>query len=65
MNVNSAIEEIRQELIKLQTEHEVLEKAHRRLVAKVLGDPTEAEQFLSYMAVDRVKAYRQKLEASS
>lgn len=63
--MNSAIEEIRRELIKLQAEHEVLEKAHRRLVAKVLGDPTEAEQFLSHMAVDRVKAYRQKLESSS
>ena len=59
MNVNSTIEEIQRDLAKLQAEHEVLVLSHRRLVAKVLHDPTAAEQFLGQMAVDRVKVYSQ------
>jgi hypothetical protein len=57
MNVNSSIEEIKRDLAKLQAEHEVLANSHRRLVAKVLNDPSAAEQFIGQMAVDRVKVY--------
>ena len=64
MSVNAAIEELRLELAKLKTEHEVLEKSHRRLVAKLLGDPTEAENFLSQMAVDRVRAFPRALKST-
>jgi len=53
MNPNSTIEEIRRELAKLQLDYQVLEKSHRRLVAKVLEDKSEAEQFLGQMVVDR------------
>lgn len=63
MSANSTLEELRWELAKLQIEHEVLEKSHRRLVAKVLGDPKEAEQFLGQMAVDRVVASRGRLKS--
>ena len=64
MNVNETIEELRLELAKLQTEHEVLVKSHRRLAAKVLGGPEEAEKFLSHMAVDRVQAFPRRLKSS-
>lgn len=57
MNTNSTIEEIKSELAKLQAEHEILAKSHRRLVAKVLGDRAATEQFLGQMAVDRVLVY--------
>jgi hypothetical protein len=57
MNANSSIEEIRIELATLKTEHEVLEKSHRRLVVEVFGDTPVAQQFLGQMAVDRVKFY--------
>jgi len=53
MNSNSSIEEIRKELARLQVDYEVLEKSHRRLVAKVLKDKSEAEQFLGQMVIDR------------
>jgi len=64
MSANAVIEELRLELAKLKTEHEVLERSHRRLVAKLLGDPAEAEQFLGQMAVDRVRAYPRALKSS-
>jgi len=48
---------IKTELAKLQAEHEVLAKSHRRLVAKVLDDRTATEQFLGQMAVDRMMVY--------
>ncbi|HEX5218196.1 MAG TPA: hypothetical protein VFZ59_01400 [Verrucomicrobiae bacterium] len=64
MTANAAIEELRLELAKLKSEHEVLEKSHRRLVAKLLGDPTEVENFLSQMAVDRVRAYPRALKST-
>jgi len=64
MTANAAIEELRLELAKLKSEHEVLEKSHRRLVAKLLGDATEAENFLSQMAVDRVRAYPRALKST-
>jgi len=64
MTANAAIEELRLELAKLKSEHEVLEKSHRRLVAKLLGDPTEAENFLGQMAVDRVRAYPRALKST-
>ena len=57
MSANSTIEEIKTELAKLQAEHEILAKSHRRLVAKVLEDRTAAEQFLGQMAVDRMLVY--------
>jgi hypothetical protein len=57
MNANSTIEEIRRELAKLQADHEILEKSHRRLVLEVLGDTPVAQQFLGQMAVDRMKLY--------
>lgn len=44
---------MRRELAKLQVDYEVLEKSHRRLVAKVLKDKSEAEQFLGQMVIDR------------
>lgn len=53
MTANSTIEEIRVELAKLQVAYEVLEKSHRRLVAKVLTDKSEAEHFVGQMVVDR------------
>jgi len=65
MNANSTIEEIRRELAKLQAEHEILEKSHRRLVTEVLREPAVAEQFLGQMAVDRVKLYPLWLKTSS
>lgn len=64
MTANAAIEELRLELAKLKAEHEVLEKSHRRLVAKLLGDPTEADNFLSQMAVDRVRAFPRALKST-
>ena len=64
MTANAVIEELRLELAKLKSEHEVLEKSHRRLVAKLLGDPSEAENFLSQMAVDRVRAYPRALKST-
>ena len=64
MTANAAIDELRLELAKLKSEHEVLEKSHRRLVAKLLGDPTEADNFLSQMAVDRVRAYPRALKST-
>jgi hypothetical protein len=64
MNANSTIEEIRRELARLQSEHEILEKSHRRLVAEVLREPAVAEQFLGQMAVDRVKLYPLWLKTS-
>jgi hypothetical protein len=57
MNANSTIEEIRRELAKLQADHEILEKSHRRLVLEVLGDTPVAQQFLGQMSVDRMKLY--------
>lgn len=57
MSANSTIEEIKEELAKLQAEHEILAKSHRRLVAKVLGDRAAVEQFLGQMAVDRMLVY--------
>jgi hypothetical protein len=57
MSANSTIEEIKAELAKLQAEHEVLAKSHRRLVAKVLDDRAATEQFLGQMAVDRMMVY--------
>ena len=57
MSANSDIEEIKAELAKLQAEHEILAKSHRRLVAKVLDDRAAAEQFLGQMAVDRMLVY--------
>jgi hypothetical protein len=64
MTANAAIEELRLELAKLKSEHEVLEKSHRRLVAKLLSDPTEADNFLGQMAVDRVRAYPRALKST-
>ena len=64
MTTNAAIEELRLELAKLKSEHEVLANSHRRLVAKLLGDPMEAENFLSQMAVDRVRAYPRALKST-
>ena len=57
MSANSTIEEIKSELAKLQAEHEILAKSHRRLVAKVLDDRTATAQFLGQMAVDRMMVY--------
>jgi len=65
MSTNSTIEEMRLELAKMKAEHEVLDRSHRRLVAKVLGDPEEAEQFLGQMAVDRVIVSRGLLKSSN
>ncbi len=65
MNANSSIEEIRRELAKLQAEHEILEKSHRRLVAEVLREGPVAEQFLGQMAVDRMRLYPLWLKTSS
>lgn len=65
MNANSTIEEIRRELAKLQAEHEILEKSHRRLVREVLGDTPVAEQFVGQMAVDRVRLYPHWLKTGS
>ena len=53
MNQNSPIEEIRRELAKLQLDYQVLEKSHRRLVAKVLKERDEAEHFSGQMVIDR------------
>lgn len=53
MNEKASLEEIRVELAKLQVAYEVLEKSHRRLVAKVLKDKSEAEHFVGQMVVDR------------
>jgi hypothetical protein len=53
MTPNSTIEEIRTELAKLQLAYEVLEKSHRRLVAKVLADRSEADHFVGQMVIDR------------
>ena len=64
MNANATIEEMRRELAKLQAEHEILEKSHRRLVLEVLGDTPVAQQFLGQMAVDRVKLYPHWLKTS-
>jgi hypothetical protein len=54
MNQNATIEELRRTLAKLQVEFEVLEKSHRRLAAKVIGDKSEADHFLGQMVVDRM-----------
>ena len=53
MNATSTIEEIRIELAKLQVAHDVLEKSHRRLIAKVLTDRSEADHFAGQMVIDR------------
>lgn len=53
MSPDSTLEEVRSELAKLQVAYEVLEKSHRRLVNKVLGEKWEAEQFLGQMVIDR------------
>ena len=65
MNADSTIEEIRRELAKLQSEHEILEKSHRRLVAEVLRDTAVVDQFLGQMAVDRVRLYPHWLKIGS
>ena len=57
MSANSTIEEIKTELARLRAEHEILEKSHRRLVAKVLGDRAATDQFLGQMAVDRMMVF--------
>ena len=54
MNVNASLEDLRKELAKLKVDYEVLEKSHRRLVAKVLQDKEEADHFLGQMPVDRL-----------
>lgn len=54
MNVSAELDEIRKELAKLKVDYEVLEKSHRRLVAKVLHDKSDTEHFLGQMPVDRV-----------
>jgi len=54
MNASASIEEIRKEFAKLKVDYEVLEKSHRRLVAKVLQDKADAEHFLGQMSVDRM-----------
>jgi hypothetical protein len=53
MTANSNLEEIRTELAKLQLAYDVLEKSHRRLVAKVLKDKSETEHFVGQMVIDR------------
>jgi hypothetical protein len=53
MNQNASLDEIRRELAKLQVDYQVLEKSHRRLVAKVLTDRAEADYFSGQMVVDR------------
>ena len=53
MTEKSSLEEIRVELAKLQVAYEVLEKSHRRLVAKVIKDKTESESFVGQMVIDR------------
>jgi len=53
MSQNVTIEEMRRELAKLQLDYQVLEKSHRRLVAKVLTDRAEADHFTGQMVVDR------------
>jgi len=53
MTEKSSVEEIRVELAKLQLAYEVLEKSHRRLVAKVLANRSEAEHFVGQMVIDR------------
>ena len=53
MTTNSSLEEIRIELAKLQVAYDVLEKSHRRLVAKVLTDRSEADHFAGQMVIDR------------
>lgn len=54
MNANATVDELRKELAKLKVEFEILDKSHRRLVAKVLPDRSEAEHFLGQMTVDRM-----------
>lgn len=53
MTDKSSIEEIRIELAKLKVAYEVLEKSHRRLIAKVITDKSEAEHFAGQMVIDR------------
>jgi len=53
MTEKATIEEIRVELAKLQLAYEVLEKSHRRLVAKVLADRSETDHFVGQMVIDR------------
>lgn len=53
MSQTAIIEEIRKDLAKLRLDYEVLEKSHRRLVAKVLPDRSETEHFVGQMVVDR------------
>lgn len=53
MSANASLEEVRTELAKLKVAYEVLEKSHRRLVAKVLADRSEAEHFVGQMVIDR------------
>ena len=53
MTEKSSVEEIRVELAKLQLAYEVLEKSHRRLVAKVLANRSEADHFVGQMVIDR------------
>ena len=53
MTEKSSLEEIRVELAKLQLAYEVLEKSHRRLVAKVLADRSESDHFVGQMVIDR------------
>jgi hypothetical protein len=53
MSANSSLEEVRAELTKLKIAYEVLEKSHRRLIAKVLTDKSEADHFAGQMVIDR------------
>ncbi len=53
MSANASLEEVRVELAKLKLAYEVLEKSHRRLIAKVLPDKSEAEHFAGQMVIDR------------
>ena len=53
MSANASLEEVRIELAKLKLAYDVLEKSHRRLIAKVLTDRAEAEQFAGQMVIDR------------
>jgi hypothetical protein len=53
MTEKSSLEEIRIELAKLKLAYEVLEKSHRRLIAKVIADRSEADHFAGQMVIDR------------
>jgi hypothetical protein len=53
MSANSSLEEVQAELAKLKIAYEVLEKSHRRLIAKVITDRSEADHFAGQMVIDR------------